>query len=291
MMNYSSLASGAPISIDQPPLNLSAATSRLVLTRLTGADTNKILAQVYLDDVPAGQAGLSFQVNYPASILRIASASSLIIPAGALPSGVTPTWNVAPGNSYANQAGSVSIAAAWNSSWNFTNGQAVANIVFEIQSTNVGQVSFPLTLEDANVGPYDVDGPSSPLGVTGHVATFTRTYADWALATLGDANADPSADSDHDGFSNGLEFTASTNPGDAQSRLQTTSASLTPTGFTLRWFAAYGVSYRVCWSSDFVSWNDLPNSSIVGTGAETELTDPSPPAGGRFYRVEIVGGP
>lgn len=276
------------------PLNsitATAGTSRMVLTRLTGADTNKVLARVYLDDVPVGQAGVSFRVDYPASILRITGASSLTIPPGGLPPGVSPTWNVAPGNSFATQTGSVSFAAAWNSSWSFGNGQAVAQIVFEVQSAITGQVVFPLTLAEVNVGPHNADGPASPLAAIGHVSMFTRTYADWALANLGDASADPTADSDHDGFSNGLEFSASTNPGDARSRLQTTAANLTPAGFTLRWFAAYGVNYRVRWTRDFLSWNLLPDSDVAGSGTEAEITDPTPPADGRFYRIEVIGAP
>ena len=69
-----------------------------------------------------------------------------------------------------------------------------------------------------------------------------------------------------------------------------TSARITPSGYTLRWFAAHGVNYRVRWSSDLTSWNDL-TASCAGTGAETEVTDPAPPTGGRFYRVEVISNP
>ena len=260
----------------------------IVLTRLTGANANKLFAQVYLNNVAAGQAGVSFRVDYPADVLRITGPTSLIIPPGGLPSGVVPTWNVAPGNSYTGQTGSVSMAAAWGSAHTFTNSQAVANLVFEISPAATGQVHFPLTLAATEVGPYNADGPSTPLAVSGQVVTFTRTYADWALATLGNAAADPNADSDADGFNNLLEFASSTNPGDANSRLQTTSAAMSADGFKLRWFAAYEVNYRVCWTADLVTWNELLNSRHTGTGAVTEVTDPAPPAGGRFYRVEVV---
>jgi hypothetical protein len=266
---------------------LAPAAARLVLSRLTGANANKVLAQVYLDNVLGGQAGVSFQVDFPASVLRIAGPSSLIVPSGGLPSGITPTWNVAPGNSFASQTGSVSLAAAWGSAHTFTNGQAVANIVFEIQPAAIGQVNFPLTLSGVETAPYNAEGPSTPLAMSGQNVTFTRSYADWALATLGNAAADPAADSDGDGFSNALEYSASTSPHDANSRLQTTSAAMTASGYKLRWFAAHGVSYKVRWSSDLTTWNDL-STPYVGTGAETEVTDPAPPAGGRFYRVEVV---
>jgi uncharacterized repeat protein (TIGR02543 family) len=270
--------------------SLAPAAARLVLTRLTGANANKVLAQVYLDNVPAGQAGVSFQVDYPASVLRVAEASSLIIPSGGLPTGVAPTWNVSPGNAYAAQTGSLTLAAAWDSSWTFANGQAVANIVFEVNPAATGQVHFPLTLAATEVAPYNADGPSTPLSVPGHVVVFNRTYADWALATLGNAAAGSSLDPDGDGMSNALEYAASTNPNDPNSRLQTTSAAMTVNGYRLRWFAAYGVSYKVRWSADLTNWNDL-TTPYTGTGAETEVTDPAPPTGKRFYRVEVISSP
>jgi hypothetical protein len=276
-------------SMSMNSFSLAPAAARLVLTRLTGSNANKVLAQVYLDNVPAGQAGVSFRVDYPASVLRVAGASSLIIPSGGLPTGVAPTWNVSPGNDYAAQTGSLTLAAAWDSSWTFANGQAVANIVFEVNPAATGQVHFPLTLAATEVAPYNADGPSTPLAVPGQTVTFSRTYADWALATLGNAAAGSNADSDGDGFSNGLEFASSTNPNDPNSRLQTTSAAMTASGFKLRWFAAYGVSYKVRWSADLTNWTDL-TTPYTGTGAETEVTDPAPPAGGRFYRVEVLGG-
>jgi hypothetical protein len=163
----------------------------------------------------------------------------------------------------------------------------VANIVFEVNPAVIGQVHFPLTLAATEVAPYNADGPSTPLAVPGQVVVFSRTYADWALATLGNAAAVPNADSDGDGFTNQQEFATSTNPNDANSRLQTTSAAMTVDGYKLRWFAAYGVNYKVRWSSDLKTWNDLA-TPYTGTGAEMEVTDPAPPAGGRFYRVEVL---
>ena len=102
-----------------------------------------------------------------ADVLRIVGASSLDIPAG-----VMPTWNVAPGNQYASQTGSVSMAAAWGSAWAFSGGQAVANVVFEINPAAIGQVHFPLTLADAEVAPFNAEGPSTPLALPGQVVQF-----------------------------------------------------------------------------------------------------------------------
>jgi hypothetical protein len=88
-------------------------------------------------------------------------------------------------------------------------------------------------------------------------------------------------------MTNALEYAASTNPNDPNSRLQTTAAAMTVNGYRLRWFAAYGVSYKVRWSADLTIWTDL-TTAYTGTGAETEVTDPAPPAGRRFYRVEVA---
>jgi hypothetical protein len=265
--------------------------ARLVLSRLSGIDANKVLAEVYLDGVTDGQAGLSFRVNYPASILRITDASSLTIPPGGLPAATVPQWNVAPGNNFADQTGSVAFAAAWDSSHPFTSGQAVANILFELHAGNISQVHFPLELTAVEVAPYHAGGPSSPLAVSGQVVTFSRTYGEWALATLGHADADPNADADADGERNGREFAASTHPADAQSRLQTTAMGLNPEGFTLSWVAAYGVRYCVRWSDDLLQWNDLTMAPFLGLGAEVEITDPSPHGEKRFYRVEVMPDP
>ena len=276
-------------SSDTPPGDLlPGAQARLALTRLTGVDANKVLAQVYLDGVSTGQAGLSFRVGYPASVLRIVGASSLSIPAGGLPAGTTSQWNVAPSNNYAEQSGSVAFAAAWDSLHTFTSGQAVANIVFEICPANISQVHFLLQLTATEIAPFSPNGPSAPLAMAGGNVTFSRSYADWALATLGDANADANADADQDGQSNGVEFAASTDPANANSRLQTTSAGLTPSGFKLRWLAATGVSYRVRWSADLVNWSDLTTAPLLGAGVEVEITDTARPAGNRFYRVEVI---
>ena len=296
-----SLATGAPsVRTFSKTFSLSATRSftvysvpatpaaRLVLTQLTGANANKVLAQVYLDGVAAGQAGLSFQVDYPAALLRIPGASSLVVPAGALPAGVSPTWNVAPGNVYASQTGRVSFAAAWAASHTFPTGSAVANIVFEIQPAATSQVRFPLTLSAVEVASYSADGPASPTTLTGQTVLYTRSYADWALATLGNSSAATSADADGDGQTNQAEFLASTNPADGQSLFKTTFAGYGQTGFTLRWFAAYGVAYQVQVSTDLATWSPLAGADVVGTGAEVTIVDSTPIGGRRFFRVVIL---
>lgn len=260
------------------------ARTRLVLTRL---NAGQILAEVYLENIPAGQAGISFRVDYASDSLRIASAASLSTPAGAMPAGVVPTWNVYPDNNHAIQTGSVSFAAAWNSGWTFGNGP-VASLVFEIQAALEGQAKFPITLAAVDAAPFSGDGPSTPLAVMGNAALFTRSYADWALAWLGDSEADPAADADFDGFSNRMEYAASTDPADSASFFKTTSSGPGVSGFVLRWFAAPGVTYQVWRTTDFSNWIPV-GSSLTGSGAEVEWSDGFPASGGgAFYRVGIA---
>ena len=47
--------------------------------------------------------------------------------------------------------------------------------------------------------------PANPLAVVGQVVTLSPTYADRALAILGNGSADSNLDSDDDGMNNGAE--------------------------------------------------------------------------------------
>jgi hypothetical protein len=282
MTGLSSMRSFASMSVITQP------SARLVLTRLTGSNANKVMAQIFVDGLPSGQAGLSFTVNYPAALLRIAGSQALVTPAGGLPTGAKCSWNVAPQNSYSEQTGTVTLAAANASSFVFDPTKPVANIVFDLQSAATGEVHFPVTLTAVEASPVNLDGPATPVSLAGQTAVFSRTYADWALANLGDAAAATSIDSDGDGQSNGAEFAASTDPADAFSRLRTTSMERALGGFTVRWLAAYGVNYRLSASTDLKTWSPV-GGVVAGQGVETSATDSSSSSSARkFYRVEVV---
>jgi|GEM_PF-4751872 len=200
---------------------------------------------------------------------------------------IGPTWNVEPGNNYAAQTGSVSFAAAWGSAHTLPTNSPVANIVFEVQTADDGQVRFLVSQAAVEAAPYNADGPAAPSTNSGEAVPFTRTYADWALSTLGNAFADANADDDGDGQSNHAEFLASTNPGDARSRFETKAAEIKTEGFSLQWKAAYGVTYRVMVSNDLATWEPLPGATVVGSGQDIEIIDPTPINGRRFFRVEV----
>ena len=282
VMGFSSMRSIASMSVITPP------SGRLVLTRLTGSNANKVMAQVFVDGLPADQTGLSFTVSYPAALLRIANGNALITPSEGLPSSAVRAWNVAPQNSYSEQTGTVTLAAANASSFGFDPTKPVANIVFDLRSAATAQVHFPVTLTAVEASPVNLDGPATPVSLAGQTAVFSRTYADWASANLGDAAASSSSDSDGDGQSNGAEFAASTDPADALSLLRTTSMERGLGGFTVRWLAAYGVNYRLSASTDLKTWSPV-GGIITGEGVETSATDSSSSSSARkFYLVEVV---
>ena len=164
----------------------------------------------------------------------------------------------------------------------------MANIVFDLRSAATAQVHFPVTLTAVEASPVNLDGPATPVSLAGQTAVFSRTYADWASANLGDAAASSSSDSDGDGQSNGAEFAASTDPADALSLLRTTSMERGLGGFTVRWLAAYGVNYRLSASTDLKTWSPV-GGIITGEGVETSATDSSSSSSARkFYLVEVV---
>jgi len=275
MTGLSSMRSFASMSVITPP------SARLVLTRLTGSNANKVMAQIFVDGLPSGQAGLSFTVNYPAALLRIAGSQALVTPTGGLPAEATRIWNP-------EQTGTVTLAAANAFSFGFDPTKPVANIVFDLQPAATAQVHFPVTLTAVEASPFNAEGPASPVSLAGQTAVFSRTYADWASANLGDAAASSSSDSDGDGQSNGAEFAASTDPADALSLLRTTSMERGLGGFTVRWLAAYGVTYRLSASTDLKIWSPA-GGIITGEGVETSATDSSSSSSARkFYRVEVV---
>jgi hypothetical protein len=159
-------------------------SSRLVLTRLTGAAAGKVLAQVYLDGVEGAQSGLSFRVEYPAALLRIAGSGSLIVPGGGLPSGASVVWNVAPGHNFAQQSGTVYFASSWSGSWTYSADQPVANIVFDLLIDG-NDVHFLMTLAGVESAPNAIDGVVNPQSIPAFTALFSRTSAQWEMRAEG----------------------------------------------------------------------------------------------------------
>jgi len=128
-----------------------------------------------------------------------------------------------------------------------------------------------------------------------HSITITEeqsSYEVWARSVFGPDTATqggPDHDFDGDGQSNHQEWRTKTDPRDANSRFQIASTDQTPEAFTIRWQAQDGVTYRILYSTDLNTWQELPNSTRTGSGStlshtDTDITNHP----GKFYKLEIV---
>ena len=128
-----------------------------------------------------------------------------------------------------------------------------------------------------------------------HSITITEEqspYDVWARSVFGHnypTQGGPDHDFDGDGQSNHQEWRAKTDPRDANSRFQIASTDQTPETFTIRWQAQDGVTYRILYSTNLNTWQELPNSTHTGSGStlthtDTDITNHS----GKFYKLEIV---
>ena len=108
-------------------------------------------------------------------------------------------------------------------------------------------------------------------------------YDLWELTYFGNLLADPQSDPDQDTANNIAESQAWTNPLDAASNLHFTSATNTPSGFSLEWEAHANAVYRVWWSDNLSAWQ-ATNSVVVASGS---YLDTSPAGSQRYYRVSV----
>ncbi len=129
------------------------------------------------------------------------------------------------------------------------------------------------------------------LSVTRLSTDTPSTYADWQVAFFGATNAALSGleeDYDHDGFSNGSEFIAGTDPTSTQSQLQLSSALRSQTQtVVLSWPSAAGRYYRILGTA---SPSITGFSQVVSNLAATpplNVYTAAPPASPYFYRIEV----
>jgi hypothetical protein len=117
---------------------------------------------------------------------------------------------------------------------------------------------------------------------------FQRRYFPlWTAAAAG-----PTADPDHDGFSNRYEYGVPSDPTDGSSTPTITleSVTLTVDGATVRWPSQPGAVYRLYARGSFdpgTSWQPVA-PPVTATGTLTEATDAAAGPEIRFYRVLIV---
>jgi len=147
-----------------------------------------------------------------------------------------------------------------------------------------------------------------------HPDSSAGSFQVWSEATLG-TTLDPNADNDNDGVTNLVEYAtgsgplSASTPGTASPPLMITRSSVNDQEFVSLAFtratSQWGVEMSVEFSTDLISWTEaayysgstrriLPEyvqTSVVsgdGLSERIQLTDTSPAAGRRYYRLNIL---
>ena len=103
----------------------------------------------------------------------------------------------------------------------------------------------------------------------------------WETTYFGDLAQGAAGDYDHDGTSNRAEYLLGLVPNDGASRFAAAVSDA-----QVSWPSATGLSFTVLRSTDLASWTSV--GTVTATGASATWTDPSPPAGRAFYKVELT---
>ena len=106
---------------------------------------------------------------------------------------------------------------------------------------------------------------------------------------LGNPNAAPGADPDHDGVVNSLEFVADTIPTNALSRFVIERAT-NRAGINVLFQSSASRKYTLYYRTNLVSgtWTNIPTQTdVTGSGGVSSLSDPATPTTRRFYRVGV----
>ena len=116
-------------------------------------------------------------------------------------------------------------------------------------------------------------------------------YDGWALgvfgtdyATLGGRTQDP----DGDGQDNENEWRTRTNPLSSISVFNVKQTTVSGENISIAWYARQGVNYRVMYSTNLITWTELPNSLTSGNNADVQVTDTKSGRDKVFYRVQVV---
>ena len=110
----------------------------------------------------------------------------------------------------------------------------------------------------------------------------------WETTHFGNLAQTAAGDPDADGTDNLAEFRLGLDPNSSASRFGIATTDTNPAdGFTIAWPSAAGVTFTVKRTTDMATWTTLTATLPAGSGGSTQYTDPSPPAGKAFYRVEL----
>ncbi len=164
-------------------------------------------------------------------------------------------------------------------SFNFNSTSATLTISGSAQQT------FTANVQATNAG-----------GTSSRSVTFIiplTALEEWRLANFGTtANTGIAADhedADHDGQSNLAEYHAGTDPNDPVDVFKVLSTTLSGNAFTLTIPGKAGRIYQLQRRDNLSAgpWTPVATTEPLGADTTAELTDPSPPPGRAFYRVEV----
>lgn len=100
----------------------------------------------------------------------------------------------------------------------------------------------------------------------------------------------PDADPDGDGLTNMEEFLFGTNPNDSGDSSNPLGLAVSPVGesFDVAFDTVPGRIYQVKYTTDFITWHNVPNGQRVGDGSRSTVSDPIENGTTRkFYRIEV----
>ena len=147
-------------------------------------------------------------------------------------------------------------------------------------------------------GTFSVTLSATNLGGTGTGTLALEVQADadgdgmgdaWEAANgLNNTVNDAAGDLDGDGRSNFAEWIAGTNPNDATSRFEVTSAEFAGGNVVLTWSATRGnvIAFGRGWRFEDGTWTEITTTPVVATTTTASFTHTGGASGGqRFYRV------
>ena len=106
---------------------------------------------------------------------------------------------------------------------------------------------------------------------------------------------DAATDTDRDGMSNFQEYYAGTDPRSVKSKLVIATVAAPSAGQTrLTWTAAANRLYKIRYTPNFASWQDVPGMIFAPAAAGTQTALFTNPASGTtrgFYRLELLTPP
>ena len=163
-----------------------------------------------------------------------------------------------------------------------------------------GSVDLSIAFEPATAGEFQstfglvCEGGGEPIATfrcTGRGLAPSAIPAGWLnLHGLAPDGSDDAEDADGDGFTNGEEWLAGTDPKDAASRLAFKGAGWTNACFQVEWSAIPGRRYDLLAASAPGGPCDVV-TNVLGTGTSARAIDSSAPsATNRFYRLRVRGG-